>query len=237
MTSTSPRCPSCGVVVTSDSQSCGACKAQLISTKCLSCSAVMFAGSRFCDHCGAIAPPAKIHLDEGGRECPRCTMSLIPARATGTYFHECTNCDGLWLDHGAFESLCMEGERQSALLTFVSSRKIPSEVLTKVRFLRCPSCRKQMTRSRVARSEGIIIDVCPEHGVWFDSRELPKILNFITRRGTESPELSEKLELLVGQDGIGFDSRPRDQKDPNSGNDMDQDAGQGIKKVIQSLFD
>ncbi len=85
----------------------------------------------------------------------------------------------------------------------------------------------------MARSAGVIIDVCPEHGFWFESRELPKILDFITRRGTESPDLNEKLELMVGQDGIGFDVGPHD---PHP-NDMDKEARQGIRKVIQGLFD
>lgn len=45
------------------------------------------------------------------------------------------------------------------------------------------------------------------------------------------------FEILIRQDGIGFDPGQIDPHNPDSRNTMDQDARQGIKKVIQGLFD
>ena len=40
-----------------------------------------------------------------------------------------------------------------------------------------------MTRRHYGRGSGVIIDVCREHGVWFDPDELPRILAWVRSGG------------------------------------------------------
>jgi Zn-finger nucleic acid-binding protein len=44
---------------------------------------------------------------------------------------------------------------------------------------RCPICHGIM---KTDRKEGIIIDVCGQHGIWLDKGELSKIVNHILER-------------------------------------------------------
>jgi Zn-finger nucleic acid-binding protein len=52
-----------------------------------------------------------------------------------------------------------------------------------------------MNRSNFARSSGVIIDLCKQHGVWFDADELPKIIEFIDKGGLARARQKEKMAL------------------------------------------
>ncbi|HEX4341027.1 MAG TPA: zf-TFIIB domain-containing protein [Polyangiaceae bacterium] len=47
----------------------------------------------------------------------------------------------------------------------------PSPFSDPVRYLKCPACGEAMQRKNFRESSGIIVDVCPYHGVWFDRGE------------------------------------------------------------------
>jgi len=42
-----------------------------------------------------------------------------------------------------------------------------------------------MNRNNFGGNSGIVVDVCPRHGVWFDPGELPRILDFVQAGGLE----------------------------------------------------
>jgi Zn-finger nucleic acid-binding protein len=42
-----------------------------------------------------------------------------------------------------------------------------------------------MNRNNFGKTSGIVVDVCPRHGVWFDPGELPRILAFVQAGGLE----------------------------------------------------
>jgi Zn-finger nucleic acid-binding protein len=50
-------------------------------------------------------------------------------------------------------------------------------------YRKCPVCSGMMTRRNHGRTSGVIIDTCPDHGVWFDPAELSKILAWIEAGG------------------------------------------------------
>ena len=52
-----------------------------------------------------------------------------------------------------------------------------------------------MNRSNFARSSGVIIDICKQHGVWFDADELPKIIAFINKGGLSRQREKEKMAI------------------------------------------
>jgi Zn-finger nucleic acid-binding protein len=60
-----------------------------------------------------------------------------------------------------------------------------------------------MNRQVFARISGVIVDVCKDHGVWFDTGELEAVIEFIEAGGLEAAReratlarLADRRELL-----------------------------------------
>lgn len=64
-----------------------------------------------------------------------------------------------------------------------------------VRYLPCPACGKMMNRSNFAKSSGVVLDVCRDHGVWLDRGELPALLDFIGTGGLARARARDHLLL------------------------------------------
>jgi Zn-finger nucleic acid-binding protein len=52
-----------------------------------------------------------------------------------------------------------------------------------------------MTPTQFSRRSGVIVDVCRQHGVWFDRDELQRIIEFIRSGGLQRARQMEKEEL------------------------------------------
>jgi Zn-finger nucleic acid-binding protein len=65
-----------------------------------------------------------------------------------------------------------------------------------VRYVACPVCKKIMNRQAFSRGSGVVVDVCREHGVFFDAGELSDVLHFIERGGLEQARLREELDRV-----------------------------------------
>jgi Zn-finger nucleic acid-binding protein len=108
---------------------------------------------------------------------------------------ECPDCLGLWLDVGTFEKICADREQHAAVLGAASvsnPRPITNE---KVSYIPCPECKQLMNRANFARCSGVIIDVCKQHGIWFDRDELSRIIEFIKEGGLDAARSKEKMQL------------------------------------------
>jgi Zn-finger nucleic acid-binding protein len=111
--------------------------------------------------------------------CPACQTALV---AKGTRFG-CTTCDGLFVRAKEVEEML----RQMS----------PSDPRTIDQWMTpggsdaprpCPRCKSQM---RVGVLDGVTIDLCPDHGIWFDARELTRVLdNEQARREPQRPSTS-----------------------------------------------
>ena len=102
----------------------------------------------------------------------------------------------MWTNAQAFETLCTDEEEQSAVLSFIKTQTFevrPSSAADS--YVPCPDCKQLMNRSNFARSSGVIIDLCKQHGVWFDADELPRIIEFIDKGGLERAREKQKIEL------------------------------------------
>lgn len=113
---------------------------------------------------------------------------------------ECPACLGTWLSILAFEQLCAEAERQAAVL--VALPPAAPVALDPVRYRPCPECAKVMNRVNFAKSSGIVLDVCRQHGTWLDAHELRRLLEFLRSGGMararqrEVMAATEELRLL-----------------------------------------
>lgn len=187
-------CASCGAAVSGQSAACEHCGARLATIGCPCCFGMMFLEARFCPHCGAAA--AKWQNDAETLPCPACATRMLRGTLANVVLHECPGCFGIWLDNATFEGICRQAERQAALLGSGRSLGQPRQLgPTPVRYRRCPLCQSLMNRVNFARCSGVVVDVCGEHGMWFDVHELHHIVHFIQAGGLEKAREMQKAEL------------------------------------------
>ena len=138
-----------------------------------------------------------------------------------------------------FESLCADKEEQSAVINYAGSKSHELDSLPPVNYVPCPDCKQLMNRSNFARSSGVIIDLCKEHGVWFDSDELPKIIEFIDKGGLARSREKEKISLEEERGRLRDEQRQfaMMERRTGSGRYSDDQPSGGFGGVIAALFD
>ncbi len=108
-------CPACGAPTSSDSPLCEHCGARLATVACPSCFGLIFLGAKFCSHCGAKVEQPEV-VAAGREQCPRCKVDMNAVVVGTTNLRECPRCEGLWVDKAAFDQICADREKQSAVL-------------------------------------------------------------------------------------------------------------------------
>ena len=199
----------------------------------------MFLGSKFCGHCGERAVEAKPSEDEDAGVCPRCKGELRALEIDTTNIRECVKCGGFWTSVETFETLCADKEQQSAVISYASAKPRDASFAPTIKYVPCPDCRQLMNRSNFARSSGVIIDLCKQHGVWFDADELPKIIDFIDKGGLARSREKEKIALEEERGRLRDEQRKLEMMERRSGGGRVNDAGtgSGFGGVIAALFD
>ena len=232
-------CPNCGAGVASDKTQCEFCKTRLKTVGCPSCLGLMFVGNRFCGHCGGRS--VQTASGESGElgECPRCQKQITHLQIGEAALNECLTCSGMWADVETFEKVCADREQQSAVLGFIGKREIAAAPPAKVSYVPCPKCKQLMNRSNFARASGVIIDICKQHGVWFDAGELPKIIEFIQKGGMEISRQREKMEIRDERERLREELRKQAAMDRRfgTGNVWESEESRGIQSFIRTLFD
>lgn len=177
-------CPNCGAAVSSDSSKCEFCGARLATVACPRCFGMMFVGEKFCSHCGAVAQ----RTETGSNPvlpCPKCKVAMKTVQVGKSSLAECPTCEGMWLDATTFQLICDEKEQQAAILGMPAETTGPATVELSFHYIPCPVCGQLMNRVNFARFSGVILDICKEHGTWFDRDELRRVVNFIRAGGLD----------------------------------------------------
>lgn len=120
---------------------------------------------------------------------------------------DCKSCGGMWLGRETVERLIASHADDSLVLSLAPGVGATSAAhgastahatrigLEPVRYRKCPECASIMNRVNYARISGIVIDVCRDHGTWFDAQELPALLNFVRRGGLDVARSRETVAL------------------------------------------
>lgn len=190
------KCPMCGASASTDATRCEHCGARLATIACPSCFGMMFVGQKFCPHCGARADRTELE-NAASRLCPRCQAAMNAVQLGNIDLLECPRCEGIWVDKLSLEQICADRERQAAVLGMPSQlpQDLVGNIEQKIRYLPCPVCRKLMNRVNFARCSHVVVDVCSQHGTWFDKDELRRIVEFIRAGGLEQARAKELAEL------------------------------------------
>jgi Zn-finger nucleic acid-binding protein len=127
---------------------------------------------------------------------------MSPVRVGSLSLAECTACSGVWVSAKRFERLCTDRDAQSAVLHGGALRgQTGAEPVTdiRVRYRPCPRCRKLMNRVGFASGAKVVLDICREHGTFFDRDELHRVVTFIQGGGLERARAREREALKEEQ--------------------------------------
>jgi Zn-finger nucleic acid-binding protein len=163
---------------------------------CPACFTMNFRESKFCARCGA--PTVLWEASPGMLPCPGCETPLLKARVKDTELYQCGKCFGFWVDRNMVEHICRKA-REESIPSTLADASAPNRRLEKVRYVRCPGCRKLMNRVNFSEYSGIVVDVCREHGTWFDARELQEVVRFIRNGGMEKARERKEAELAAAR--------------------------------------
>ncbi|HET9484779.1 MAG TPA: zf-TFIIB domain-containing protein [Xanthomonadales bacterium] len=183
-------CPHCGAGVAPTVKSCAHCAQQLLLKACPRCLSRVFHGHKHCPDCGTELSVAATATPEQERMCPRCESEPLGARRVeDLVVDECLACHGLFMDQTALKRIVTERKqaRAEALLGAIPKIAAADRRGGKL-YVKCPVCKTLMNRRLFAAGSGVIIDVCRDHGVYFDEGELPKIIEFVQQGGLEHAE-------------------------------------------------
>ncbi len=207
------RCSSCGAPREEGSTACRYCGAdftlheQDLDTVCPGCFARVSDQAKFCHHCGLALLPEPLTGRKTLLVCPACgRLSRLDNRQIGDVaLLECGRCAGFWLGAGVFGQLVEKASHDVLgvdwCLPAASRRKAtldPAGQLGRL-YRQCPFCGKLMNRRNYARRSGVIIDVCKDHGAWFDADELPRILAWVRSGGLAEAQRQEADEAARQQ--------------------------------------
>jgi len=94
---------------------------------------------------------------------------------------ECDPCGGLMVTQQMMDRIVSLRDAPTNLRLALPERPAAREAT--VRYIKCPRCDVLMNRRAFGRISGVVVDLCRDHGVWFDSGELAQVLAFVERGG------------------------------------------------------
>jgi Zn-finger nucleic acid-binding protein len=211
------RCSACGGPREAHQASCQFCGADFtlherdLDTVCPKCLARVSDRAKFCHHCGTKLMPEPIAADATELACPACgpPHHLADRRIGQISVLECGRCAGFWLAGETFKQLTERASSEAIDVDqLLGSAGVhpaqPAEAgeePARWRYRKCPSCGRMMHRRNYGHQSGVIVDVCKDHGVWFDADELPRILNWI-RSGQKAKAEEQRAAEEARQERI-----------------------------------
>jgi len=197
------RCSSCGAPREQGALACKYCGAdftlheQDMETVCPKCLARVSNKAKFCHHCGQRIAPEAMAGQTTELLCPVCGEGhFLSSRKVGQVsLMECSRCVGLWLGHETLSSLLEQASRESLDIDgmFASGPVALAQEAGAAPqhgglYRKCPQCRRLMNRRNYGRKSGVIVDICRDHGIWFDAEELPALLRWVRSGGLARAE-------------------------------------------------
>jgi Zn-finger nucleic acid-binding protein len=134
--------------------------------------------------------------------CPRCSRVMQNRELGGGTVAGCSECGGMWLERAVVEHL---REVRDEALVAALRREFDVIVLGIRQYMaiQCPVCARPLRRRAIPDSEQDI-DVCDEHGTWFDRDELVMLVKaFDAERGGTITD----ADLQAAGVGTGFFAR------------------------------
>ena len=188
-------CQSCGAAVGEHDLKCPYCGSQLATLACPRCFALVPLTASHCPRCGAAIQRAE--AQDTALACPGCRGKLAATSVGGVSLDQCHACGGVWIGQHNFEHLAADrAERGEVLGTLPGAApQAPGPApVGEVHYRPCPQCGKLMNRTNYAHISGVILDVCRDHGLWFDRDKLRLVLEFVEGGGLDKSRARQAAE-------------------------------------------
>jgi Zn-finger nucleic acid-binding protein len=114
--------------------------------------------------------------------CPVCNLPLTAYRDGSGALFDCRQCGGQFVDHALVREML---KRQERVALGDAAPKLPPVPDPRNRYIPCPVCAQLMNRKNFGSISGVIVDICKNHGTFFDLGELPRVLAFVAGGGLE----------------------------------------------------
>lgn len=140
--------------------------------------------------------------------CPRCAApaadshpyrdgppgAMRPRTIADLTLHECGSCRAVFLDQVAVERLVTDHQpaRADAILAAMPRAQVYLTPPGGRMYIACPVCSTLMNRKQFSAGSGVVIDVCRDHGAFFDPGELPAVIEFVMNGGLEQAAQRER---------------------------------------------
>lgn len=108
--------------------------------------------------------------------CPRCRKRLFTATVKDVELSACGGCGGIWIGNESARRVLADPEPIFAEMATRAGNNAQARA-TQAEERICPACPAVLDKSRV---HGIELDVCPDHGTWFDAYELAMLVRVLT---------------------------------------------------------
>lgn len=118
--------------------------------------------------------------------CPRCQTPLAVQQAGNLTMNCCFQCGGLFLDGAASKRVVEAVDPQAVAAAQQVSSHARSAVATDA-VAPCPVCAKPTDRMPIPAAS-VTVDVCREHGVWFDRDELQRVVQAVAPQAAQAPQ-------------------------------------------------
>jgi Zn-finger nucleic acid-binding protein len=198
------QCPVCGAFAKDGERTCSHCSTLLATLRCGQCFELNFPGDLHCRGCGQELGLV-LAAEASEQTCPDCKLPLQTFRAGAGELRACERCGGQMVTHGLLHALLEQREALGSALSSLSPAPRANPLHDAVRYRPCPSCQQLMNRKNFAGISGIVVDVCVQHGTFFDAGELPRVLSFVRHGGLAKAQavLRNSAPLSAGLTGPG----------------------------------
>jgi len=116
--------------------------------------------------------------------CPRCNATLYAGQGPDVTLYGCGACGGIWLDNDGTRT-ALRGLSPEALQLVNRVTANARSDTNRELAVACPACGKALERK--TRPEAVI-DVCAEHGTWFDRHELYNVTRAAAAQQAPPPQ-------------------------------------------------
>lgn len=237
-------CPSCGGGLDPEKRRCPQCGTSVATRRCGVCFGLNLTDARNCRGCGKQLPDEDPGHREEALPCAGCGASMTPRRLDNILFDECDHCGGLWLCPRTVDAVRTQAGTRSRILPFdmlTSDGAWNSQGgKTSIAYRKCPLCRKMMNRTNYARRSGIIIDICREHGSYFDRGELTALFRFIEDGGLDKVRRRDEEELRTRERELRREAIMAGRLDPRERLTMDPSpvtTGLDLLNLLTGFFE
>lgn len=191
-------CGHCGGVLSEEDTECPFCTAALspddraATTLCPVCAARLRHDSQHCNACGVELRASAIPPLPRDGKCPRCEGPLRVHLLPEAEVIECGStggCGGIWTSREAFRRIqqsshaaAQEGRSTPQAPDQHTFDGPPTKREVGPMYIPCLTCGQHMQRRQFrvgGRPAGVVLDVCKNHGIWFDRDELERCLAMV----------------------------------------------------------